>query len=217
MLVFFVPKFSFAKIGETFRLEMGQQIGLRKRFIVFQPNSIVLASNMAFFSKFSFRWSFFFFAPKFSLRQISATFRLEIGRWVGLPRRILIFQPNSIVSAYGMAFFQKNLFWCSFYFALEFKFKQICAAFQLEMGQRTRLRKRFIIFQVNSMVSASEITFFQKLSIRCSFYFEPEFRFTKIYAAFWLEIGKRARFCKRLIIFQPNCIVLAFEIIFFLN
>ena len=126
-----------------------------------------------------------------------------------------MFQPNSIVSAYKMAFFRKFLFCCSFGFALEFKFKQICADFQLEMGQRTRLRKRFIIFQQNSMVLASEITFFQKLSIRCSFYFEPEFRFTQIYATFWLEIDKWARFCKRLIIFRPNSIVSAFEITFF--
>ena len=130
-----------------------------------------------------------------------------MGQWARLCCRFIVFQPNSIVSAYKMAFFRKFLSCCSFCFALEFKFKQICAAFQLEMGQRTRLRKRFIIFQVNSMVSASEITFFQKLSIRCSFYFEPEFRFTQIYAAFWLEIGKRARFCKRLIVFQPNSIV----------
>ena len=138
-----------------------------------------------------------------------------MGQWARLCCRFIVFQPNSIVSAYKMAFFRKFLSCCSFCFALEFKFKQICAAFQLEMGQRTRLRKRFIIFQVNSMVSASEITFFQKLSIRCSFYFEPEFRFTKIYAAFWLEIGKRARFCKRLIIFQPNSIVSDSEIAFF--
>ena len=127
----------------------------------------------------------------------------------------IIFQPNSIVSANEMAFFWKFLFRCSFYFALEFKFTQICAAFQLEIGQQARLRKSFIVFQPNSIVSASEMTFFQKLLIRCSFYFAPEFRFTQIYAAFWLEIGKRARFCKRLIIFQPNSIVSDSEIAFF--
>ena len=119
---FFAPKFSFAKIGATFRLEMGQQIGLWKRFILFWPNSIVSASEMAFFSKFSFRWSFFF-APKFSLRQISATFRLEIGRWGGLPRRILIFQPNSIVSVYEIAFFEKFSFRWSFFFCGRIQFE----------------------------------------------------------------------------------------------
>ena len=76
---FFVPEFSFAYIGATFRLEMGQQIGLRKRFIVFLPNSIILASEMAFFSKFFVLVVIFFFVLEFSLRQIIATFRLEIG------------------------------------------------------------------------------------------------------------------------------------------
>ena len=46
---FFVPKFSFASIGATFRLEMGQQIGPRKRLIVFWPISIVSASEMTIF------------------------------------------------------------------------------------------------------------------------------------------------------------------------
>ena len=64
---------------------MGQQIGPRKSFIVFRPNSIVSASEMAFFSKFRFGARFFFFAPEFSLMHISATFRLEIGQWDGLP------------------------------------------------------------------------------------------------------------------------------------
>ena len=69
---------------------MGQHIGPRKSFIVFRPNSIVSASEMAFFPKFRFGVRFFF-APEFSLRQISATFRLEIGQWEGLPRRIIVF------------------------------------------------------------------------------------------------------------------------------
>ena len=119
---FFAPKFSFAKIGATFRLEMGQQIGLRKRFILFWPNSIVSASEMAFFSKFSFRWSFFFFTPEFSLRQISATFRLEIGQWEGLPWRIIVFQRNSIVSVHEMAFFKTFRFGAHFFCVPKFCF-----------------------------------------------------------------------------------------------
>ena len=94
---------------------MGQQIGLRKRLIIFRPNSIISASDMAFFSKFSWR-------------QISATFRLEIGQWEGLPWRCIVFQPNSIVSVSEIAFFENfvsvliflcvkiqfRLNWCNF-------------------------------------------------------------------------------------------------------
>ena len=140
-----------------------------------------------------------------------------MGQWARLCYRFIIFQPNFIVSAYKMASFRKFLFCCSFCFALELKFTQICAAFQLEMGQRARLRKRFIIFQPNSIVSASEMTFFQKLLIRCSISFVPKSRFSQIYATFWLEIGKRARFHKRLIILRPNSLVSAFKITFFLE
>ena len=82
--------------------------------------------------------------------------------------QILSFRPMRWV-------FSKFLFRCSFYFVLELKFTQICAAFQLEIGQQARLRKSFIVFQPNSIVSASEMTFFQRLSIRCSFYFASEF------------------------------------------
>ena len=140
---------------------------------------------------------------------------MEIGQQARLCQWFIIFQPNSIVSAYGMAFFQKNLYRCSFYFALEFKFTQICAAFQLEIGQRAWLRKSFTVFQPNFIVLGSEMTFFQKLSILCSFYFASKFWFTQIYVAFWLEIGQGARLYKRFIIFRPNSIVLASEITIF--
>ena len=46
-----------------------------------------------------------------------------------------------------MAFFRKFFIRCSFFFASEFRFMQICEAFRLEMGQRVGLRKRFIIFR----------------------------------------------------------------------
>ena len=78
LFFFFAAEFNLRQISANFLLEIGQWDGLRKRFIVFWPNSIVLASEMAFFSNFSFRWSFFF-ASEFSLRQISVTFRSEIG------------------------------------------------------------------------------------------------------------------------------------------
>ena len=42
--------------------------------------------------------------PEFKLRKISATFRLEIGQWEGLPWRIIVFQRNSIVSVSEIAF-----------------------------------------------------------------------------------------------------------------
>ena len=55
-----------------------------------------------------------FLAPEFSLRQISATFRLEIGQWEGLRWRIFIFLPNSIVSVSEIVFFKKFRFGARF-------------------------------------------------------------------------------------------------------
>ena len=51
-----------------------------------------------------------FLVPEFSLRKISATFRLEIGQWEGLPWRIIIFQRNSIVSISEIAFLKNSHF-----------------------------------------------------------------------------------------------------------
>ena len=89
---------------------MGQQIGLRKRFIVFQPNSIVSAFDMAFFFRIFVSVLVLFLVPEFSLRKISATFRLEIGQWEGVPWRIIVFQPNSIVSVSEIVFFKNFRF-----------------------------------------------------------------------------------------------------------
>ena len=69
-------------------------------------------------------------------------------------------QPNSIVLASEMAFFFLKFFFRCAFFSLKFKFMQIYASFWLEVGQRARLHMRFIIFQPNSIVSASEMAFF---------------------------------------------------------
>ena len=129
-----------------------------------------------------------FFALEFSFTQIYVAFRLKIGQRVRLRQRFIIFQLNSIISTSEMAlfkkfffrcslyfgqipsfwpskwnFFRKFLFWCSFYFTMEFKFAQIHAAFQLELGQRWWLLRRFIIFSVKFHVSASEMAFYSKI------------------------------------------------------
>ena len=57
-------------------------------------------------------------------------------------------------------FFRKFSFWCSFYFTPKFKFAQIYAAFQLVMGQRWWILRRFIIFSVKFLVLDSEMVSF---------------------------------------------------------
>ena len=130
------------------------------------------------------------FAPEFSLRQISATFRVEIGQWEGLPRRIIVFQPNSIVSVSEIVFFTNFCFGPRFFFGPKFSFYEIGATFRMEMGQQIGLRKRFIIFQPNSIVLASNMAFFSKFSFRWSFFFVVEFSLRQISANFRLEIGQ---------------------------
>ena len=150
---------------------MGQQIGPRKRFIVFRPNSIVSACETTFFLK-KFRFGgLFFFAPEFCLRQISATFWLQIGQWEGLSGRIIVFQPNLIVSVSKKAFVTNFRFGARCFFVPKFNFAEIGATFRLEMGQQIRLRKRFILFWPNSIVSPCEMAFFSKFSFRCSIFF----------------------------------------------
>ena len=72
--------------------------------------------NALFFKIFVSAFVFFLFAPEFSLRQISATFRLEIGQWDGLPWRIIVFQPNSNVSVSEIVFFKNFCFSARFFF-----------------------------------------------------------------------------------------------------
>ena len=122
VVLLLAQEFQLRQISGTFWLEMGQHIRLRKRFIAFQPNSIVSASDMAFFSKFLFRWSFFF------LRQYSVSGKLvqifvwKIGQWEGLPRRIIVFQRNSNVLVFEMVFFKNFRFSAHFYRVPKFCF-----------------------------------------------------------------------------------------------
>ena len=118
---FFAPEFSLRQTSATFRLDICQRERLPWRIIVFQPNSIVLDFEMAYFKNFR-SGAQFFIGPKFSFAYIGATFRLEIGQWEGLPWRIIIFRPNSIVSVYEMAFFKNFRLGALFFFVPEFSF-----------------------------------------------------------------------------------------------
>ena len=60
--------------------------------------------------------------------------------------QIPLFRPRGI---FFLKIFISVLF---FFFASKFRFGQIFEAFQLEMGQRPRLHRRFIVFQQNSIV-----------------------------------------------------------------
>ena len=85
-------------------------------------------------------------------------FQLEMGQRARLHRMFIVFRPYSIVSASKIAFFLENFrFGALFFFASKFRFAQICAAFRLEMGQRARLYRMFIVFQINSIFSATEM------------------------------------------------------------
>ena len=171
---------------------MGQQPRLQRRFIVFSPNSIVSAFEIAFFPKFPFRCSALFF-----LRQNSSSNKLvQLFDWKQVKRsdsvrgssffgQILSFRPPK------WHFYENFCFGGRFFFfAPKFSFAKIGATFRLEMGQQIGLRKRFILFWPNSIVSASEMAFFSKFSFRWSFSFAPEFSFRKICATFRLEIGQ---------------------------
>ena len=106
-------------------------------FIVFRPNSIISASEMVFFFKIFDSVVVFFFAPEFSFRQISANFRFEIGQWEGLPWRIIVFQPNSIVSISEMAFF-KISFRSSFFLCAKIQFRLSWCNFSIGNGSTDR-------------------------------------------------------------------------------
>ena len=170
---------------------MGQQAGLRRGFIVFRPNSIISSSEMTFFRKFLFRCSLFFWAPEFRFAQICVAFRLEMGQRVRLHKRFIIFQLNSIVSAYEMAFFWKFSFECSF-FSPKFRFMQIYAAFQLEIGQQVGLHRRYIIFNQIPSFRPLKWHFFKHFNFAAHF----------IYVAFRLEMGLWAGHRERFIIFS---------------
>ena len=83
MLFFlFAPEFRFTQIFEAFEVEMGQQPRLQRRFIVFSPNSVVSAFEIAFFPKFPFRCSALFF-----LRQNSSSNKLvQLFDWKQVTR-----------------------------------------------------------------------------------------------------------------------------------
>ena len=79
----------------------------------------------------------FFLALEFCLRQISTTFRLEIGQWEGLPWRIIIFQPNSIIFVFEMAFF-KNFRFGALFFCAKIQFRLNWCNFSIGNGSKDR-------------------------------------------------------------------------------
>ena len=83
------------------------------------------------------------------------------------------------------------------------------------MGQRAGLCKRFIVFRLIPSFGLWKWHFFRKFSFGCSFFFVPKFRFSQIYATFQLETGQRVGLHRWFIIFQPNSIVSASEMVFF--
>ena len=77
--------------------------------------SVFISLRHGIFFKIFVSVAVFFLAPEFCLRQISATFRLEIGQWEGLLWRIIVFQPNSIVLVSDIAFFKNFCFGARFF------------------------------------------------------------------------------------------------------
>ena len=171
---------------------MGQRARLHRMFIVFRPNSIVSATEMAFFFLKIFILVIFFPASEFRFVQICEAFQLEMGQRPSVHQRFFIFQPNSIVSGRKWHFFWKFLFQCLFFLASEFRFTQICEAFQLEKGQRPRVHQRFIVFCQIPSFRPPKWHFFENLRFGAQFFyfiFAPKFKFTQIGATFRLEIG----------------------------
>ena len=102
-----------------------------------------------------------------------------------------------------------------FFFAPIFIFEQICAAFRLEMGQRVRLYKRFIIFRQILSFQPPQWHFFESFPFGACIFFALEFIFVQICVAFRLELGQRAGIHRRFIVL-PNSIVSASKMAFFL-
>ena len=112
-----------------------------------------------FFQNFRFGGRFFFFfAAEFSLRQISANFRLEIGQWEGLPRRIIVFQRNSNVLVSEMAFFE-NFVSVLIFFCVKIQFRLNWCKFSIgnrSMGRNPleihRLSAKFYRFGLRNVI-----------------------------------------------------------------
>ena len=134
---------------------MGQRAGLRRPFIIFWPNSIVLASEMAFLKNVHFG-ARCFLSLEFRFMQVCTAFWLEIGQWAINLRSFIVFR--SIPS-----FWPPKWYFCkNFHFDSSF----ICATFRLKMGQRAGLCRRFIVFRLNSIILSFEMAFFRKFSFQ---------------------------------------------------
>ena len=137
------------------------------------------------------------------MRQISATFRLEIGQWDGLSRIIYIFQPNSIVSFYEIAFFKNFRFGARFFFCSKIQFRLNWCNFSIGNGStdRTLLEVHRFSAKFHRFGLWNGI-FFSKFLFRWSFFiFAPEFSLRQIISTFRLEINQWEGVPWRIIIF----------------
>ena len=122
---------------------------------------------MVFFKNFCFSACFFFCQNSDSLKLV----QLFDWKWVNRLDSIrgsLFFGQIPSFRPGKWHFFENYHFSALFFFPPEFRFTQICEAFEVEMGQQPRLQRRFIVFSPNSVVSAFEIAFFPKFPFRCS-------------------------------------------------
>ena len=111
--------------------------------------------------------------------------------------------PNSIVLASENGIFFENFRLGAHFFVPKFRFMQICAAFQLLMGQRVGLHRRFPVFYQFPSFHPPKWHFFENFLFGVFFFFASKFRFMQICEAFRLEIGQRVGLRKRFIIFLP--------------
>ena len=171
---------------------MGQRARLHRMFIVFRPNSIVSATEMAFFFFENFHFSDFFSCIGIQVRANLWSFSIGNGSTAKCPSEVLYLSAKFHRFGSEMAFFLKIFISVSFFFASEFRFTQICEAFQLEKGQRPRVHQRFIVFCQIPSFRPPKWHFFENLRFGAQFFyfiFAPKFKFTQIGATFRLEIG----------------------------
>ena len=136
---------------------MGQRARLHRMFIIFRPNSIVLASEMAFFWNFLFWCSFFFLHWNSYSRKFVQLFDWKWVNEQDSASGSLFFGQNLLFRPPKWHFFENFCFDACFIFAPKFRFTQICATFRLEMCQRATLC-RFIFGLRNGIYSKNFVS-----------------------------------------------------------
>ena len=172
---------------------MSQQPRLQRRFIVFSPNSVVSAFEIAFFPKFPFRCSALFF-----LRQNSSSNKLvQLFDWKQVKRsdsvrgssffgQILSFRPPK------WHFYENFRFGGRFFF-----YRQNSVSGKLvqlfdwkQVNEKDSFVESSFIGQLVSFWPAN--CYFLKILFRSSFFFfAPKFRFVQIGATFRFKMGQQ--------------------------